>query len=151
MTFVPIQQGTPGWQSAPVPSWGVNPLNAGPRRVGVGLGCPGGCGVGAEDTNYETTTWGHVAAAAAASLTVGLLIGWYAGKPKTGMSSNRGGVYRKMKPNRSLKRSAAAKKGAKTRKRRADLAKWSRSAQARSEMRSTRKATSQARYYDSGL
>lgn len=27
---------TPGWQFAPVPGWGTNPLRAGPERVGVG-------------------------------------------------------------------------------------------------------------------
>jgi hypothetical protein len=30
--------GTPGWQDAPVPGWGINPLRAGPMRVGIGLG-----------------------------------------------------------------------------------------------------------------
>lgn len=28
--------GTPGWQDAPVPGWGINPLRAGPMRVGIG-------------------------------------------------------------------------------------------------------------------
>jgi hypothetical protein len=28
--------GTPGWQFAPVPGWGKNPLRAGPYRVGIG-------------------------------------------------------------------------------------------------------------------
>ena len=34
-----IQASTPGWQTAPVPGWGVNPLLAGPKRLaanGVG-------------------------------------------------------------------------------------------------------------------
>jgi len=29
---------TPGWQDAPVPGWGINPLRAGPPRVGIGGG-----------------------------------------------------------------------------------------------------------------
>jgi hypothetical protein len=28
--------GTPGWNLAPVPGWGANPLRSGPPRVGVG-------------------------------------------------------------------------------------------------------------------
>lgn len=28
--------GTPGWEQAPIPWWGQNPMAAGPRRVGVG-------------------------------------------------------------------------------------------------------------------
>jgi len=36
------EPGTPGWQSAPVPGWGMNPLRAGPRRIGVGDLLPGG-------------------------------------------------------------------------------------------------------------
>lgn len=157
MSLIPIQQGTPGWQDAPVPSWGVNPLNAGPPRVGIG--CPGGCG--ADEADYNRTTWGHVAAAAAGALVVGLLVGYYAGKPK--MAKNRrGGVYKKMKANvkkrigpplrgKKAKRKHAAWKAAQTRKRRAELAKWSRSPEARAQMRATRKATKEARYYDSGL
>lgn len=31
---------TPLWQEAPVPGWGVNPLRAGPPRVGVGADTP---------------------------------------------------------------------------------------------------------------
>jgi hypothetical protein len=31
-----LPAGTPGWQFAPVPGWGKNPLRAGPARVGVG-------------------------------------------------------------------------------------------------------------------
>jgi len=35
--------GTPGWNLAPVPGWGANPLRAGPPRVGVGC-ADGLCG-----------------------------------------------------------------------------------------------------------
>lgn len=40
--------GTPGWQMAPVPGWGINAMfSAGPRRVGIGA-CAG-CGAYGED------------------------------------------------------------------------------------------------------
>lgn len=32
--------GTPGWNLSPVPGWGINPLRAGPPRIGVGGGVP---------------------------------------------------------------------------------------------------------------
>jgi hypothetical protein len=93
---------TPGWQNAPVPGWGINPLRSGPRRVGVGgcvgcidegfdepdnslpqyaavggcgpCGCGGGCGMGAaEEDQYKETTWGHVALAAAGGIIAGML------------------------------------------------------------------------------
>jgi hypothetical protein len=35
-----LPEGTPGWQFAPVPGWGANPLRAGPPRVGVGADEP---------------------------------------------------------------------------------------------------------------
>lgn len=38
--YRPPPAGTPGWQEAPVPGWGINPLRAGPRRVGVGADEP---------------------------------------------------------------------------------------------------------------
>ena len=31
--YQPPPAGTPGWQLAPVPGWGVNPFRAGPRRL----------------------------------------------------------------------------------------------------------------------
>ncbi len=34
--YQPPSAGTPMWQEAPVPGWGVNPMRAGPPRVGVG-------------------------------------------------------------------------------------------------------------------
>lgn len=90
--YIPIEQGTPGWQQSPVPTWGGNPLNAGPRRVGVGCaggcGCGGGCGT-TEDA-YKTVGWGHVAAAAALSLITGLLIGYAAGGKKYTSNRRRG-------------------------------------------------------------
>ncbi len=80
--YIPIEQGTPDWQSSPVPTWGGNPLNAGPRRVGVGCGPGTGCGMGADDP-YKQVGWGMVAAGAAAALIVGLLIGYAASGKKT--------------------------------------------------------------------
>ena len=89
---------TPLWQEAPVPGWGVNPLRAGPQRVGVGAyatpvpGC-GSCGsysddvplnsavlpryapVGA-DASSEQTSYGVVAAVAAGGIVLGLVFGW---------------------------------------------------------------------------
>lgn len=93
---------TPLWQEAPVPGWGVNPLRAGPARVGVGAyatpvtGC--GCSddvplnsavlpryapIGA-DASSEQTSYGVVAMVAAGSIVLGLAFGWlwFANKPK---------------------------------------------------------------------
>jgi hypothetical protein len=125
--YIPLHVGTPGWQFAPVPSWGVNPANAGPRRVGIGAtcascgsagcagcgsaGCAGcgsagcaGCGA-TEEEKYKTVTWGHVAGAAAIGLIAGLLVGYAAGKSaqtkKTRRySRNRSRIW---KPNPSRK------------------------------------------------
>lgn len=36
MDYGMTNPGTPGWQFAPVPGWGMNPAAAGPPRVGVG-------------------------------------------------------------------------------------------------------------------
>lgn len=95
---------TPLWQEAPVPGWGVNPLRAGPRRVGVGAyatpvpGC-GSCGAYSDDVplnsaalpryapigaaGSEETTYGVVAMAAAGGIVLGLAFGWlwFANKP----------------------------------------------------------------------
>ncbi len=35
---------TPGWEQAPVPGWGTNPMRAGPPRVGVGCAACRGMG-----------------------------------------------------------------------------------------------------------
>lgn len=91
-----LPAGTPGWQNAPVPGWGINPLRAGPRRVGVGAyaqpAC-NGCGVyddnvplnsavlpryvpiGA-DASAEQTSYGAVALGAAGGIILGLAFGW---------------------------------------------------------------------------
>ena len=75
---------TPGWQNAPVPGWGINPLRAGPPRVGMGGGIPGEdlvlprytpLGVDPEDV-YKETSWGVVAGAAALGIGVGILFGY---------------------------------------------------------------------------
>jgi hypothetical protein len=106
MDYGMTNPGTPGWQFAPVPGWGMNPAAAGPARVGVGLsaehatqvdlmppqasangmGCP--ClGVGAEtrvatdvETQYRQTSWGMLAAVAAGALAMGVFLGYAAGK-----------------------------------------------------------------------
>jgi hypothetical protein len=102
MNYSMTDPGTPFWWNAPVPSWGMNPMAAGSRRVGVGaLGRCGCAAVGqdprvAEDTaaKYEHATWGHVAFAAAGGLVVGLVIGHFAGKrSKTAMRRNGRGSY----------------------------------------------------------
>jgi hypothetical protein len=91
--YIPIEQGTPGWQFAPVPTWGGNPLNAGPRRVGVGCaaggcGCGGSCG--ATEDAYKQVGWGYVAAGSALALIAGLLIGYAAGGKKYSPNRKRG-------------------------------------------------------------
>lgn len=98
--------GTPLWQEAPVPGWGVNPMRAGPERVGVGAYATPTCGpcgaysddvplnsavlpryapIGA-DASSEQTTYGMVALAAAGSIVLGLAFGWlwFANKPARG-------------------------------------------------------------------
>lgn len=94
--------GTPGWQMAPVPGWGTNPMRAGPPRVGVGrLGDtyePGAIweeeafepqwaaisGLGADPSSaYNETSWGMVALSASAGISFGLLFGYaYWGRKK---------------------------------------------------------------------
>ncbi len=104
--FIPLNPGViPNWQQKPVPAWSVNPFHAGPARVGVGLfaqmePAPQGAAPPDEgEDKYTTTTWGHVAAGAAAALVVGLLIGFAAGKssPKSRYGRNPKRIFR---PNR---------------------------------------------------
>jgi hypothetical protein len=86
---------TPGWQNAPVPGWGINPLRAGPMRVGIGLGqsipgeddfLPHWAALGADpEATYKETSWGVVAGAAALGIGLGLLFGyaWWGQKKLT--------------------------------------------------------------------
>ena len=84
---------TPGWQSAPVPGWGINPLRAGPPRVGIGGGIPGEddflprfAPLGADpESAYKETSWGVVAGAAALGIGLGVLFGyaWWGKKKLT--------------------------------------------------------------------
>jgi hypothetical protein len=86
---------TPGWQNAPVPGWGINPLRAGPMRVGIGLGqsipgeddfLPHWSALGEDpEAAYKETSWGVVAGAAAAGIGLGLLFGyaWWGQKKLT--------------------------------------------------------------------
>jgi len=91
---------TPGWQNAPVPGWGINPLRAGPARVGVGLSggisCEddflphwaplGRCGECGDDylcglgdvpgDKYNETSYGVVALSGAGGIMLGLLFGY---------------------------------------------------------------------------
>lgn len=82
--YQPPPVGTPGWQHAPVPGWGINPLRAGPARVGVGSEQmlryyrerrgTSGCGCGDATTDqYLTMTAGHVALAGAGGIALGML------------------------------------------------------------------------------
>lgn len=75
--YVLPQEGTPGWQFAPVPGWGKNPLRAGPPRVGVGDSPDG---LGAEGDQYVEATMGHVALAGAGGMIVGAILGFAAGQ-----------------------------------------------------------------------
>jgi len=97
--------GTPGWQFAPVPGWGINPAAAGPPRVGVGahpapiyqaaVNAFGQDTRTATDieTRYKQTSWGVVAASSAAGLLLGVFLGYVAGKKSKGYRRNpsRGG------------------------------------------------------------
>lgn len=92
-----LPAGTPGWQFAPVPGWGTNPLRAGPRRVGVGqIGAAFERGsIPDEDDNlpfytpisavpgdqYTETSWGMVALGVSGGMAFGVLCGyaWWAG------------------------------------------------------------------------
>ena len=74
---------TPGWQLAPVPGWGANPLRSGPPIIATnGLGSSCGCGpscgckacsLSGEGDKYRTMTEGHVAMSAAG----GIAVGWF--------------------------------------------------------------------------
>jgi len=83
---------TPGWQEAPVPGWGINPLRAGPMRVGIGGGgipeqdavLPRYFPLGVDpEAAYHETSWGVVAGGVAIGIGLGLLFGyaWWA-RPK---------------------------------------------------------------------
>lgn len=85
--YVELAVATPGWQNAPVPGWGINPLRAGPMRVGIGgLGqsipgeddfLPHWAALGADpEAAYKETSWGVVAGAAALGIGLGLLFGY---------------------------------------------------------------------------
>lgn len=76
----------PGWQDAPVPGWGTNPLRAGLPRVGVGAyAVPANDAVLPRytqisgDYDQDSATWGHVAGASALGILAGLALGaiWF--------------------------------------------------------------------------
>jgi hypothetical protein len=118
---------TPGWQNAPVPGWGINPLRAGPMRVGIGgLGqsipgeddfLPHWAALGADpEATYKETSWGVVAGGAALGIGLGLLFGyaWWGQKKLTPNKARRRTyqLARSMAPAR-LGESPAYKKQAK--------------------------------------
>lgn len=103
-----LPPGTPGWQDAPVPGWGMNPLRAGPPRVGVGAtpGC-GSCGAYSDDVplnsfvlpHYapigadaasEQTSYGVVALGIAGGIALGLAFAWlwFGSKKPAAMRAN---------------------------------------------------------------
>jgi len=86
MDYSMTNPGTPFWWNAPMPTWGTNPMTAGPQRVGVG-GCGCGSPVGQEprvaedvEAKYQQATWGHVTLGVAGGLIMGLVIGHVAGR-----------------------------------------------------------------------
>ncbi len=80
--YEPIDPGTPGWQDAPVPGWGANPLRSGPDRVGVGSSIPLEDAVLPEYARVgelpgsKDPAWGLVAGAGAGGILLGLAFGW---------------------------------------------------------------------------
>lgn len=106
--------GTPGWQSAPVPGWGINPLRAGPARVGIGGGIweedaflPHWSPLGADPSSgYRETSWGMVGLATSGGILLGVLFGyaWWAGPKK--LTANRSKRPRRG-PTADRKRAAA--------------------------------------------
>lgn len=83
--YQPPSPGTPGWQLAPVPGWGMNPARAGSPRIafdGVRL-------VGIGETSVvdseEEGNEGKIAIAAAAGIFLGWALAWvyWSNKKKT--------------------------------------------------------------------
>jgi hypothetical protein len=110
--YVTPPAGTPGWQFAPIPGWGVNPWasNRVQRLAVNGSPCSGGCiGETIPGESPAETTWGMTALVAAGALTFGFVLGYVTGEPS----------YRK-NPN-ALSRARSAEK-ARVRKRRARAA-----------------------------
>jgi hypothetical protein len=102
---------TPGWQNAPVPGWGINPLRAGPMRVGIGgLGqsipgeddfLPHWAALGADpEATYKETSWGVVAGGVALGIGLGLLFGyaWWGQKKLTPNKRHQRGREAPRKP-----------------------------------------------------
>jgi hypothetical protein len=83
--YQPPDVGTPGWNLAPVPGWGINPDRSGPPRVGIGGSIPGeddflpryraiGAEPGYEGDQYYDYTFGHVAFAGVGGMAFGVLV-----------------------------------------------------------------------------
>jgi hypothetical protein len=81
--YQPPAAGTPGWQLAPVPGWGMNPLRAGPRRLAAdpitgdqsipeGSVLPEWSPLGSE----EDAQVGYISLAAAGGIFFGWFLAW---------------------------------------------------------------------------
>jgi hypothetical protein len=122
MDYSMTDPGTPGWQFAPVPGWGVNPAAAGPRRVGVGL-LGFGQDTGARtvtdiEGRYSQTSYGMVAAVGAGALLLGVFLGYVAGKraQKRTTANYRRNASRKKKGTSRRKRRSSSKEEAELRR-----------------------------------
>ena len=88
--YQPPPAGTPGWELAPVPGWGTNPLRSGPPVLATNgivparstvdwtpvSGCSScGGGVGAADSE-EQANQGYIALAAAGGIFFGWFLAW---------------------------------------------------------------------------
>jgi len=68
--YANLPAATPGWEDAPVPGWGTNPLRAGPERIAVG-GCGACRGLGQDDCGHPYMA---MLVALAGGLTIGYLL-----------------------------------------------------------------------------
>jgi len=96
--YQPPAAGTPGWELAPVPGWGMNPLRSGPSRLAlagetripsqwnIADWTPIVDGVGA--SSEEDANQGYIALAAAGGIFFGWFLAWAyfynKGKKKSG-------------------------------------------------------------------
>lgn len=79
--YQPPTPGTPGWQLAPVPGWGMNPARSGPARIAAnGLSGVRLIGIGASEApvvdSEAAGTEGKIAMAAAGGIFLGWALAW---------------------------------------------------------------------------